>query len=126
MAKRALITGVIGQDGSYLTQSLLSKSCGVHGLIRRANLFSADRIDHRYHDPLLVAAPLTVHYGDLTHGSGPRRVLETVVPDEVYNRGAKARSRSRRHPGIMPPRSSPSGPSGWSRRYVNMSCMAAA
>ena len=90
MAKRALITGVTGQDGSYLTELLLAKGYEVHGLIRRASLFNTDRIDHLYHDLHLGGAQLALHYGDLTDGSGLRRVLEKVDPDEVYNLGAQS------------------------------------
>src|SRR5215469_1958251 len=90
MAKRALITGVTGQDGSYLTEFLLAKGYEVHGLMRRASLFNTDRIDHLYHDPHLGGAKLSLHYGDLTDGTGLRRVLEAVDPDEVYNFGAQS------------------------------------
>jgi GDPmannose 4,6-dehydratase len=86
MAKRALVTGVTGQDGSYLTEFLLAKGYEVHGLMRRASLFNTDRIDHLYHDPHLAGPRLTLHYGDLT-GTGLRRALETVDPDDVYNLG---------------------------------------
>jgi GDPmannose 4,6-dehydratase len=90
MARRALITGVTGQDGSYLTEFLLGKGYEVHGLMRRASLFNTDRIDHLYHDPHLAGPMLTLHYGDLTDGTGLRRVLETVDPDEIYNLGAQS------------------------------------
>src|SRR6202047_926676 len=90
MARRALITGITGQDGSYLTEFLLAKGYEVHGLMRRASLFNTDRIDHFYHDPHLAGPRLTLHYGDLTDGTGLRRVLETVNPDEVYNLGAQS------------------------------------
>jgi GDPmannose 4,6-dehydratase len=90
MATRALITGITGQDGSYLTEFLLAKGYEVHGLMRRASLFNTDRIDHLYHDPHLAGPRLTLHYGDLTDGTGLRRVLETVNPDEVYNLGAQS------------------------------------
>ena len=90
MAIRALITGITGQDGSYLTEFLLAKGYEVHGLMRRASLFNTDRIDHLYHDPHLAGPRLTLHYGDLTDGTGLRRVLETVNPDEVYNLGAQS------------------------------------
>jgi GDPmannose 4,6-dehydratase len=90
MAKRALITGVTGQDGSYLSEFLLDKGYEVHGLIRRASLFNTDRIDHLYHDPHQGGAKLTLHHGDLTDGTGLRRVLEAVDPDEVYNLGAQS------------------------------------
>ena len=90
MPKRALITGVTGQDGCYLTEFLLAKGYEVHALMRRASLFKTDRIDHLYHDPHLGGPNLTLHYGDLTDGTGLRRVLETVDPDEVYNLGAQS------------------------------------
>ena len=90
MIKRALITGVTGQDGSYLTEFLLAKGYEVHGLMRRASLFNTDRIDHLYHDSHLAGDQLTLHYGDLTDGTALRRVLERVDPDEVYNLGAQS------------------------------------
>jgi GDPmannose 4,6-dehydratase len=90
MAKRALITGITGQDGSYLTEFLLGKGYEVHGVMRRASLFNTDRIDHLYHDPHLRGPNLILHYGDLTDGTGLRRVLEKVDPDEVYNLGAQS------------------------------------
>jgi GDPmannose 4,6-dehydratase len=90
MAKRALITGITGQDGSYLTELLLAKGYAVHGMLRRASLFNTDRIDHFYHDPHVGGANLTLHYGDLSDGTALRRVLEKVQPDEVYNLGAQS------------------------------------
>jgi GDPmannose 4,6-dehydratase len=90
MTKRALITGVTGQDGSYLTELLLGKGYEVHGLMRRASLFNTDRVDHLYHDPHQTGTRLALHYGDLTDGSGLRRVLEAVDPDEIYNLGAQS------------------------------------
>jgi GDPmannose 4,6-dehydratase len=90
VVKRALITGVTGQDGSYLTQLLLSKGYEVHGIIRRASLFNTDRLDSFYHDPHVGGVNLTLHYGDLTDGSALRHVLDAVVPDEVYNLGAQS------------------------------------
>src|SRR5579862_8320890 len=90
MAKTALITGITGQDGAYLTELLLGKGYAVHGMLRRASLFNTDRIDHLYHDPHLTGANLTLHYGDLTDGTALRRVLEQVDPDEVYNLGAQS------------------------------------
>jgi len=90
MARCALITGVTGQAGSYLTEFLLTRGYEVHGLMRRASLFNTDRIDHLYHDPHLVGPRLTLHYADLTDGTALRRVLETVDPDEVYNLGAQS------------------------------------
>ena len=90
MAKRALITGITGQDGAYLTEFLLGKGYEVHGMLRRASLFNTDRIDHLYHDPHVSGSNLTLHYGDLSDGTALRRVIETVDPDEVYNLGAQS------------------------------------
>jgi GDPmannose 4,6-dehydratase len=91
--KRALITGITGQDGSYLTELLLAKGYEVHGLLRRASSFNTERIDHLYHDPHLSGPKLTLHYGDVTDGTLLRRVLETVQPDEVYNLAAQSHVR---------------------------------
>ena len=89
--KSALITGITGQDGSYLAELLLSKGYTVHGLIRRSSQFSTGRIEHLYLDPMEnPEAPLRLHYGDLTDGTGLRRVLEVAQPDEVYNLGAQS------------------------------------
>lgn len=90
MAKRALITGITGQDGAYLTEFLLGKGYEVHGMLRRSSLFNTDRIDHLYHDPHVSGANLTLHYGDLTDATALRRVFEGVQPDEVYNLGAQS------------------------------------
>jgi GDPmannose 4,6-dehydratase len=89
-AKRALLTGVTGQDGSYLAQLLLDKGYEVHGIVRRASLFNTDRIDQLYHDPHVGGVKLTLHYGDLADGSALRHVLEKVDPDEIYNLGAQS------------------------------------
>jgi GDPmannose 4,6-dehydratase len=88
--KRALITGITGQDGSYLAELLLAKGYEVHGLTRRASVFNTDRIDHLYQDPHEQSARLFLHYGDLSDGTGLRRVVERVQPDEVYNLGAQS------------------------------------
>ena len=88
--KRALITGITGQDGSYLTELLLAKGYEVHGLIRRSSTFNTDRIDHLYQDPHLPGTRLYLHYGDLTDATSLRRVLERVCPDEIYNLGAQS------------------------------------
>jgi GDPmannose 4,6-dehydratase len=88
--KRALITGITGQDGSYLAELLLGKGYEVHGLLRRASLFNTDRVDHLYQDPHESGARLTLHYGDLADGTGLRRVLERVQPDEIYNLAAQS------------------------------------
>ena len=88
--KRALITGITGQDGSYLAEFLLGKGYEVHGLLRRASSFNTDRLDHIYQDPHVQGSALRLHYGDLTDGTGMRRVLEMVNPDEIYNLGAQS------------------------------------
>src|SRR5262245_9850780 len=88
--KKALITGITGQDGSYLSEFLLGKSYEVHGLIRRASSFNTDRLDALYRDPHTDHTPLYLHYGDLADGTVLRRVLEKVQPDEVYNLGAQS------------------------------------
>ncbi len=88
--KRALITGITGQDGSYLTEFLLAKGYEVHGVIRRSSTFNTDRIDHIYLDPHRPDARMLLHYGDLSDGPGLRRVLEEVRPDEIYNLGAQS------------------------------------
>jgi len=90
MSRRALIIGITGQDGSYLTELLIRKHYQVHGLIRRASMFNTDRIDHLYRDLHLGDPRLVLHYGDLTDGSALRRVLETTDPDEMYNLGAQS------------------------------------
>jgi GDPmannose 4,6-dehydratase len=90
MAKTALITGITGQDGSYLTDLLLSKGYDVHGLIRRSSSFNTERLDHIYHDPHVSGAQMTLHYGDLTDGTALRRALECIQPDEIYNLGAQS------------------------------------
>ena len=90
--KKALITGVTGQDGSYLTELLLAKGYEVHGIIRRASTFNTDRIDHVYRDPH-ESTSFFLHYGDLADGTGLRRILEKVQPDEVYNLAAQSHVR---------------------------------
>jgi GDPmannose 4,6-dehydratase len=93
MAKAALITGITGQDGSYLAELLLAKGYEVHGLVRRSSTFGTERIDHIYEDPHAVDARLFLHYGDLTDGAGLRQVLTACRPDEVYNLGAQSHVR---------------------------------
>ncbi len=88
MAKKALITGVTGQDGAYLTELLLSKGYEVHGIKRRSSLFNTDRIDHLYQDPHEKNVKLTLHYGDLTDSTNLIRIIQEVQPDEIYNLGA--------------------------------------
>ncbi len=91
--KKALITGITGQDGSYLTELLLEKGYEVHGIVRRSSSFNTDRIEHLYvdrHDP---AARLFLHFGDLVDGTGLREILTRVQPDEIYNLGAQSHVR---------------------------------
>jgi GDPmannose 4,6-dehydratase len=88
--KKALITGITGQDGSYLIELLLSKGYEVHGIVRRASVFNTERIDHLYRDPHDPEARMFLHYGDSTDAAGLRRVLQRVEPDEVYNLGAQS------------------------------------
>jgi GDPmannose 4,6-dehydratase len=90
MTKKALITGVTGQDGSYLAEFLLAKGYEVHGIKRRASLFNTQRVDHIYQDPHLNNARFRLHYGDLTDTSNLTRILSEVQPDEVYNLGAQS------------------------------------
>jgi GDPmannose 4,6-dehydratase len=92
-SKRALITGITGQDGSYLSEFLLEKGYEVHGIIRRTSTFNTDRIDHIYVDPHSPDAKLFLHYGDLTDGTTLRRILEEVEPVEIYNLGAQSHVR---------------------------------
>lgn len=91
--KKALITGITGQDGSYLSELLLEKGYQVHGIIRRTSTFNTDRIDHLYVDPHQEEARLFLHYGDLTDGTTLRRIVEAIQPDEVYNLGAQSHVR---------------------------------
>jgi len=88
--KRALITGITGQDGSYLAEFLLAKGYEVHGIKRRASSFNTQRIDHIYQDPHVPNPQLKLHYGDLTDTSNLTRILREVEPDEVYNLGAQS------------------------------------
>lgn len=88
--KTALITGITGQDGSYLAELLLAKGYSVHGIRRRSSLFNTDRIDHLYHDPHDSGADLTLHHGDMTDSSSLIRVIQIVRPDEIYNLAAQS------------------------------------
>jgi GDPmannose 4,6-dehydratase len=88
-----LITGVTGQDGSYLAEWLLHKGYEVHGVVRRASTFNTDRIDHVYRDPHDRGVRFFLHYGDLSDASGLRRILNVCRPDEVYNLGAQSHVR---------------------------------
>ena len=91
--KKALITGITGQDGSYLAELLLEKGYEVHGIIRRASTFNTERIEHLYKDPHLHGARLFGHYGDLSDSSNLNRVLEKIMPDEIYHLGAQSHVR---------------------------------
>ncbi len=93
MPKVALITGVTGQDGSYLAELLLEKGYEVHGVVRRSSSFATGRIDHLHHGVAGDKSPLQLHYGDLGDGTGLRRIIEQVLPDEVYNLAAQSHVR---------------------------------
>jgi GDPmannose 4,6-dehydratase len=88
--KTALITGISGQDGSYLAEFLLSKGYDVHGIKRRSSSFNTNRIDHLYHDPHEKNIRFHLHYGDLTDSSNLVRIIQEVQPDEIYNLGAQS------------------------------------
>jgi len=91
--RKALISGITGQDGSYLAELLLSKGYEVHGLMRRSSTFSTERIDHLYSDPHAGGARLKLHFGDLSDGSSMRHVIHQVRPDEIYNLAAQSHVR---------------------------------
>ena len=86
--KKALITGITGQDGAYLAELLLSKGYEVHGIKRRSSLFNTDRIDHLYQDPHVDNRNFTLHYGDLSDSTNLIRIIQDIQPDEIYNLGA--------------------------------------
>src|SRR5947209_3517963 len=91
--KRALITGITGQDGSYLAELLVAKNYEVHGIVRRSSSFNTARIEHLFKDPHESDGSLTLHYGDLGDGSGLRGIVDAVSPDEVYNLAAQSHVR---------------------------------
>lgn len=91
--RRALITGITGQDGSYLTELLLDKGYDVHGIIRRASNFNTERIDHLYHDPHETGPKMRLHYGDLNDGNGLSKLIRQIKPTEVYNLAAQSHVR---------------------------------
>src|SRR5687768_18237998 len=95
--KTALITGITGQDGSYLAELLLGKGYLVHGIVRRSSSFNTDRIEHLYRDPHDPEARLFLHYGDLVDGTGLREVLTRVQPDEVRSEEHTSELQSRLH-----------------------------
>jgi GDPmannose 4,6-dehydratase len=88
--KKALITGITGQDGAYLAEFLLKKGYEVHGVKRRSSLFNTDRIDHLYQDPHVRGRHFILHYGDLTDSSSLVRIIQLVQPDEIYNLAAQS------------------------------------
>ncbi len=88
--KKALITGVTGQDGAYLAEFLLKKGYEVHGVKRRTSLFNTDRIDHLYQDPHERGVKLFLHHGDMTDSSSLTRIIQQVLPDEIYNLAAQS------------------------------------
>lgn len=90
MSKKALLTGITGQDGSYLAELLLEKGYEVHGMIRRSSSFNTGRIDHLYNDPKYSGSKFFLHYGDVTDTSNINRLLEKIEPDEVYNLAAQS------------------------------------
>jgi GDPmannose 4,6-dehydratase len=90
MTRRALITGITGQDGAYLAEFLLSKGYEVHGIKRRASSFNTERIDHLYEDPHAADVRLRLHYGDLTDATNVLRIIQQVQPDEIYNLAAQS------------------------------------
>lgn len=90
MVRRALITGVTGQDGAYLAELLLAKGYEVHGIKRRSSLFNTERIDHLYQDPHELDRRFILHYGDLTDSTNLIRIVQEVQPDEIYNLGAQS------------------------------------
>ncbi len=89
-SKVALITGITGQDGSYLAEFLLGKGYTVHGIKRRASSFNTNRIDHIFQDPHVDNARIKLHYGDLTDTSNLIRIIQETQPDEIYNLGAQS------------------------------------
>jgi GDPmannose 4,6-dehydratase len=91
--KTALISGITGQDGSYLTELLLAKGYTVHGILRRTSTFNTDRLDHIYADPHVSGRRLHLHYGDLASAARLRYLMEQATPDEVYNLGAQSHVR---------------------------------
>jgi hypothetical protein len=91
--KKALITGITGQDGSYLAELLLDKGYEVHGIVRRASTFNTSRLDHLYKDPLVDDTKLYLHYGDLADAVQLVKLLYALQPDEIYNLGAQSHVR---------------------------------
>ena len=100
--KKALITGVTGQDGSYLVEFLLKKNYEVHGIKRRSSSFNTQRVDHLYEDPHKEDASFIMHYGDLTDSTNLIRLIKEITPDEIYNLGAqKAQYQSQKQANLI-------------------------
>src|SRR5262245_40264586 len=93
LMKKALITGITGQDGSYLAELLLSKDYEVHGIIRRASTFNTERIDHLYQDPHINGVRLLLHYGDIADSTNLIKLLYRIQPEEIYHLGAQSHVR---------------------------------
>ena len=93
MIKKALITGVTGQDGAYLSELLLAKGYEVHGIKRRSSMFNTARIDHLYQDPHEEERKFILHHGDLSDSTNIIRIVQEVMPDEIYNLGAMSHVR---------------------------------
>src|SRR3989344_5107838 len=91
--KKALISGITGQDGSFLAEILLKKGYEVHGIIRRASTFNTSRVDHIYQDPHVDGKNLFLHYGDLADANTWRKLIQKIEPDEIYNLGAQSHVR---------------------------------
>ena len=91
--KKAIITGITGQDGAYLAELLLEKGYEVHGIKRRSSLFNTDRIDHLYQDPHIDNSKFKLHFGDLTDSMNLTRLIQEIQPDEIYNLGAMSHVR---------------------------------
>ena len=110
--KRALITGITGQDGAYLAEFLLEKGYEVHGIKRRASSFNTARIDHLYTDPHEEDVRFQLHYGDLTDSTNLIRIIQEVQPDEIYNLAAQSHVRCPLRPPNTRPTPMPSAPCG--------------
>ncbi len=122
--KKALITGITGQDGSYLADLLLQKGYEVHGIIRRASTFNTSRIDHIYADPHVNGVHFFLHFGDLSDSLNLTRLIDRVVPDEIYHLGAQSHVRVSFDIRNTPPMSPRSAPSASSRRSARRRCRA--
>jgi len=125
MHKRALITGITGQDGAYLAEFLLDKGYEVHGIKRRSSSFNTDRIDHLYQDPHESDVRMHLHYGDLTDATNVIRIIQKVQPDEIYDLGAQSHVGTRVVGFSGSLRVDPSKPDGAPRKLLDTSRLAA-